>query len=185
MCGVAAMRDSLLLKLFLIMAPLSFASIGGATGIYAPLQHEIVDVQQWLTPREFLDLFALARVTPGPGSMLATLIGWKVAGIWGALFATVGLYLPSSAICFSLALVWNRYRGTPWHRACEAGLTPVAAGLVFAGAIVLLQLGSAKPLAWVTVAIVAALLTWRPKLHPLMLIGAGGVIFLLIHLATD
>ena len=68
------------------------------------------------------------------------------------------------------------------HR--EAGLTPVAAGLVFAGAIVLLKLGEAKPLAWLTVVFVAGLLTWRPTLHPLLLIGAGGVIFLLIHLAT-
>ena len=119
------MHDNALLKLIIVMAPLSFVSIGGATGIYAPLQHEVVDVEHWLNPREFLDLFALARVTPGPGSMLATLIGWKLAGFPGALVATISLYLPSSALCFGVAKVWNRYRGTPWHKACEAGLTPV------------------------------------------------------------
>jgi chromate transporter len=69
------MRESILLKLVIVLAPLSIASIGGATGIYAPLQHELVEAQGWLTPREFLDLFAIARVTPGPSSMLATLIG--------------------------------------------------------------------------------------------------------------
>jgi chromate transporter len=178
------MRDSLLLKLFIIMAPLSFASIGGATGIYAPLQHEIVDIEKWLTPREFLDLFALARVTPGPGSMLGALIGWKVAGLSGALVATIGLYLPSSALCFALAGVWNKYRGTPWHKACEAGLTPVAAGLIFAGGLALLRLGDARPLTWATVVFVAALLTYKPRLHPLMLIGVGGVAFFLIHWLT-
>jgi chromate transporter len=178
------MRDSLLVKLFLLMAPLSFASIGGATGIYAPLQHESVDVLHWLSPREFLDLFALARVTPGPGSMLGALIGWKVAGLSGALVATLGLYLPSSALCFAVAQVWSRYRGTPWHRACEAGLTPVAAGLIFAGGLALLRLSEANPFTWATVAIVAALLTWRPKLHPILLIGVGGVLFFAIHFVS-
>lgn len=179
------MRDSVLLKIFIVMAPLSFVSIGGATGIYAPLQHDVVDLEKWLTPREFLDLFALARVTPGPGSMLASLIGWKVAGLPGALVATIGLYLPSSALCFGVAKVWSRYRGTPWHKACEAGLTPIAAGLIFAGGLVLLRMEDARPYAWATVAFTAALMTWRPKIHPLILIFTGALIFFAVHVLAS
>src|SRR5581483_5806593 len=82
------MRENVLLTLILIISPLSLAAIGGASSIYAPLQHQVVDVHQWLSAREFLDLFAVARVTPGPGSMLTTLIGWKMAGLPGALVAT-------------------------------------------------------------------------------------------------
>lgn len=176
------MRDGLLLKLILVMAPLSFASVGGATGIYAPLQHETVDLQQWLTPREFLDLFAVARVTPGPSSMLATLIGWKIAGWAGAIIATLCLYVPSSLTCLAIARVWDRYRGTRWHRACEAGLTPIAAGLIFSGGLALLRIEDARPLMWITVAMVAVLTTFRPKLHPLGLIALGAVIFPLVGL---
>jgi chromate transporter len=166
------------------MAPLSFVSIGGATGIYAPLQHEVVDIEHWLNPREFLDLFALARVTPGPGSMLATLIGWKLAGLPGALVATISLYLPSSALCFGVAKVWNRYRGTPWHKACEAGLTPVAAGLIFSGGLALLRMEDAQLYIWATVVFIAALLTWRPKVHPLLLIFGGALLFFAAHFVT-
>jgi chromate transporter len=176
------MRDNVYLTLIAILAPLSLASIGGATSIYAPLQHQTVDTLHWLTPREYLDLFAIARMAPGPSSMLAALIGWKVAGIAGAAIATVAIYLPSSLLCYAIARVWHQHRGKPWHRACEAGLTPVAAGLVLAGALTLLRLAGTTVLAWVTVAVVAALLTWRPKLHPLILLACGAAAFPLTRL---
>jgi chromate transporter len=171
------MRESILLNLVIVLAPLSIAAIGGATGIYAPLQHQAVEVRQWLTPREFLDLFAIARVTPGPSSMLATLIGWKLAGLAGAVVATLALYVPSSALCYAVAQVWDRHRGKGWHTALEGGLAPVGAGLVFAGLLAILRLNDAGPLSYGIVLAVAGLLTWRPKLHPfLLLLGAAAVV---------
>ena len=83
------MREGALLTLVAVLAPLSIASVGGASSIYAPLQHQTVDVLGWLTPQEFIELFAIARVTPGPGTMLATLVGFKVAGLAGAAVATL------------------------------------------------------------------------------------------------
>src|ERR1700726_945176 len=139
------MREGLL-ALIAVLAPLSVVSIGGASSIYAPLQHQTVDVLQWLTPQEFTELFAIARVTPGPGSMLATLIGFKVAGLSGAAVATLALFAPSSVICFAVARVWNRHRGRPWHQAVEQGLAPIGAGLLFSGVVALLRLGAAGPL---------------------------------------
>ncbi len=177
------MRDeeNIYLALITILAPLSIAAIGGATGIYAPLQYETVVLRNWVTPREFIDLFAVARLSPGPGSMLAPVIAWKVAGVSGAIVATIALYLPSSILCYFAAGVWNRHRGKPWHKAIEAGLTPVAAGLIFAGILALLQMEQSGWLSWITVALVAALLFWKPKLHPLSLIGCGGLVFFVLH----
>jgi chromate transporter len=176
-------EDNFYLTLAVILAPLSIAAIGGATGIYAPLQYQTVELRHWVTPREFIDLFAIARLTPGPGSMLATLLGWRVAGVGGALVATLALYLPSSLACYVAAKAWNKHRGKPWHRAMEQGLSPVAAGLILAGVVSLLQLGQTGPLSWATVAIVAGLLMWRRKLHPLVLIACGAALFLAVHIA--
>ncbi|MEA2954464.1 MAG: chromate transporter [Alphaproteobacteria bacterium] len=172
------MRENTLLALVTIIAPLSLAAIGGASSIYAPLQHQVVDVQQWLTAREFLDLFALARVTPGPGSMLATLIGWKIAGLSGALVATLALFVPPCLVCFFVARAWNRYRGTDWHTALENGLAPMGAGFVMAAVLALLKLADTGPLAWGLAAVVAGVLTWLPKLHPFIVLIAGAVVFL-------
>lgn len=176
------MRESMLLNLIIVVAPLSIAAIGGATGIYAPLQHEIVQVRGWLTPREFLDLFAIARVTPGPSSLIVTLIGWKVAGLVGAFVATLALYLPSSLLCYAVAHVWDRHRGKSWHTALEGGLAPVGAGLVFAGIWALLRLSEAGPLSFAITGGVAGLLTWRPKLHPFLLLLGGAAVVLIANL---
>jgi len=171
------MRDDVL-TLAIIIVPLSLAAVGGASSIYAPLQHQTVDVQQWLTAREFLDLFALARVTPGPGSMITTLIGWKVAGLPGAITATLALFVPSCLVCFFVSRAWNRYRGTVWHTAIEKGLRPLAGGLVLAAVAVLLRLAETGPFSWAVVAAATLALTWWPKMHPVILLAGGAVIFL-------
>jgi chromate transporter len=175
------MRSDTLLALVAILSPLSIASIGGASSVYAPLQHQTVDVYGWLTGQEFIDLFAIARVTPGPGTMLATLIGWKVAGLAGALTATAALFLPATALCYATARVWNRYRGKPWHAAFEQGLAPIGAGLLFAGVLAILRIGAGGPLSWATAAGVAGLLVWRPRLHPFALLIAGALLFLAVQ----
>lgn len=174
------MREASLLALIVVLAPLSVVSIGGASSIYAPLEHQIVEVLQWLTPQEFMDLFAIARITPGPGTMLAALIGFKVAGLAGAAVATLALFVPSSVICFLVARVWDRYRGQPWHKALESGLVPIGTGLTFAGALAMLRLGTNGPLwplSWGLAVAAAALLTWRTRLHPFALLVGGAAIF--------
>src|SRR5207249_5531860 len=70
------MSDHPLIALIIVIAPLSLVALGGASAIYAPLQYQAVDVYHWVTGREYLELFAIARVTPGPGSMLTTILGW-------------------------------------------------------------------------------------------------------------
>jgi len=72
-----------------VFGPLSFATIGGGIAIVADAQRQIVDVHHWMTAAQFVDNFAISRVTPGPGSLLATLIGWQVAGFCGALAAPI------------------------------------------------------------------------------------------------
>jgi chromate transporter len=177
------MRDDALFALVAVLVPLSVASIGGASGVYAPLQHQTVDVMGWLTPQEFIELFGIARVTPGPGTMLATLIGFKVAGLPGAIVATLALFVPSSVACFLVARVWNRYRGRPWHKAFERGLAPIGAGLMFAGVVAILRLGATGPmwpLSLAVAAAVAALLTWRRRLHPFLLLVGGAALFVAV-----
>ena len=167
----------IILALMAILAPLSIASIGGAMGIYAPLQHETVTVQKWITPQEFLDLFAVARFLPGPSSIIGAMIGMKIAGLMGAFAAMLALYIPSSAMCYAMARVWNEGQGKSWNTALKRGLTPIAAGLIMAGVLALFQLSGGK---WLTGAVLlgaAAVLTWKSKMHPFPILIGGAVIF--------
>jgi chromate transporter len=172
----------LLLTIAVILAPLSIASIGGATAIYAPLQYEVVDLRQWITGREFLDLFAICRFTPGPSSLLGALIAFKVAGILGALVAMVALYLPSSALCYAVGRIWSTHKGKPWHTAVEKGLTPIAAGLIMAGVLALFQLSGGDLLTGAVMVGVAGVLTWKRKMHPFPLLIGGALAFEIAYL---
>jgi chromate transporter len=112
--------------------------------------------------------------------MLSALIGWKVAGVAGALAASAALYLPSSLLVYAVARVWGRWRGTVWHAAVERGLMPIAAGLVLSGGVAVLRASPGGLAVWVAAAITTALLLWRPRLHPLALFAAGGALFGLV-----
>jgi chromate transporter len=165
-----------LVALAIVFAPLSLLSFGGGNAVLADIAQQSI-AHHWTTEREFADLFALSRGAPGPGSMLATLIGWRAAGIAGALVATIAFYLPSALLIFGAARVWGRWRGSVWYDAVERGLAPVAAGLFLSGGIVVLRASPAGWPVW-TAAIVtaAALLRW-PRMHPVPLLLAGGALF--------
>lgn len=171
------MRDDLPLALLAVFVPFSLVSIGGGTSIVAGIQHQVVDVRHWVTAREFIDLFAISRAAPGPGTMLATVIGWHIWGWTGALLATFGLFVPSSLLCYSVVRVWSRHRGKQWHTALEEGLAPVGSGLILAGVVSILSIGGGGVVGWGLALGSAALLTWQPKLHPLLLFALGAAIF--------
>jgi chromate transporter len=173
-------RDNLpgnLLALVVLFAPLSLLAFGGSNSVIADIAHQSVVVKQWTSDREFADLFALSRAAPGPGSMLCALIGWKVAGIWGALVATIAFYLPASLLLFAAAKIWGRWRGSPWHQAVERGMAPIAAGLFLSGGVAVLRVAPAGVAAWLAAGVTTAVLLYWPKLHPVPLLLVTGAVF--------
>ena len=166
-----------LIALGLAFAPLSLLSFGGGNAVIADIAQQAIQVQGWTSEREFADLFALSRAAPGPGSMLAALIGWKAAGIGGAAVATIAFYVPSAALVLAVARLWGRWRGSVWHTAVERGMAPLAAGLFLSGGIAVLRASPGGPAVWVAaIATTLALLRW-PKLHPVPLLLGGAVLF--------
>ncbi len=173
------MRDNPLIALLIVFIPLSLLSIGGGPSILAGIQNA-VEARAWMSERDFIDLFAIARAAPGPGVLLATLVGWKVAGIPGALVASLALFVPSSIVYYAIARHWSTHRGKTWHNALELGLAPVAAGLILAGSLVILRASGGDPLLWTIAAASTAILLWLPKLNPLWVLGAAGVVTVIV-----
>jgi len=168
-----------LLALAGVFVPLSLLSFGGSNAVLADIAHQSIVVHGWVSEREFADFFALARAAPGPGSMLAALIGWKVAGPVGAVVATASLYLPAAVLVCAAARLWRRWRGSAWHEAVERGIAPIAAGLLLAGGVAVLRAAPGGAAVWIAaLAATAALLRW-PGLHPLLVMAAGGALFAL------
>jgi len=161
--------------LFSVFAPLSLVTVGGGQTTLAEIQRQVVNVHHWMDAQQFLNAFAIARLAPGPGSLLVTLIGWQVSGFWGAVVATVGIFGPTAFLIYGVAYVWKRHRGARWQIALETGLRPVAAGMIMA-AVYVLFLALEGGWAARSIAIVSTALMLRTKLNPLILIGAGAAL---------
>jgi len=168
-----------LAELSLIFLPLSLVSIGGGPAVLAEMQHQAVTVHGWMTEREFLDLFAISRAAPGPGTLIATLIGWKAAGWVGAVTVSIAFFLPTSLVVYGMAYVWSRWPNRLLRQTVEAGFTPIAAGLVLASAYVMLESAGTRPLAWGAACGVAAWRIWQPDRNPFVLLGLGTAAFVI------
>jgi chromate transporter len=164
-----------LVEIALILVPLSLVSIGGANTILPEVHRQVVSVHGWMTDAEFADLFALARVAPGPNVLLYSLIGWNVAGVLGALVATLALSGPSSILAYVSLRAWRRFYDAPWRRPVQAGVAPVAIGFMFASAYTLVTAADTTAFAYAVTAVAAALTLWT-RAHPLaLLLGAAAL----------
>jgi chromate transporter len=166
-----------------VFVPLSLITIGGGQAIVADVQRQVVDVHHWMTQAQFVSAFAISRMAPGPGSLLVTLIGWHVAGVWGAIVATAAIFGPTAILIFGVAHVWGRCRGALWQQALEAGLRPVAAGMILASVYVLLQALDGGWLARAT-ALAATSILMLTRVNPVLLLAAGAVLFTGLHLLS-
>ncbi len=170
-----------LIALFSVFAPLSIVTVGGGQSIIADLQRQVVDVHHWMTHAQFVSDFAIARLAPGPGSLLATLIGWQVGGIQGAVVATLALFGPTAFMMYGVAHLWKKHRGARWQNALQSGLRPVAAGLILAAVYVLVKELDGGWIAQVT-AMVATVIVMTTRINALILIAGAATLFVLLHL---
>ena len=169
---------SLVAQLFLEFALLSFMAFGGATALLPEMHRVVVDNYHWLDDATFTHLYAIAQAAPGPNVLVVTLIGWEVAGLAGALVATLAMALPMSVVIYLLIDRWESFAGKRWQRAISLGVAPLAVGLIFSGATLIAQSAELGWAAWGLVAMTVGL-NLRSKLHPLWLIAVGAALGLL------
>jgi chromate transporter len=163
-----------LLDLFWRFLVLSLLSIGGAITVAPEMHRFVVDERGWIDDAQFTASISLAQASPGPNILFVTLIGWNAGGWAGALAATLGIMLPSSAIAL-LAFRWmRRLSASPWVRAFRVGMAPITIGLLLATGWILASPNLGRPwLLGVSAATVALLMLTR--LNPLWLIAAGAL----------
>ena len=148
-------------------------TVGGGLTMVAFMQDQVVDQFHWLTPMEFVDGLALGQFTPGPILMLAAYVGYKVAGLTGAVVAAAAAFLPSFILMLALLPMLDRVRAYTWTRAALRGMGPAVVGIL---AVSLFRLAPhALPDAFSIVVFagtVTCLLVWRAAAIKLMIAGA-------------
>ena len=156
-------------------ALMSLFAIGGANSAVPEMQRVAVEVERWMTDRQFTDIFAIAQVTPGPNVIIVTLIGYHVAGLVGALVATLAMCGPTCIFAFYIGHVWERFKDAPWRAAIQAGLLPISIGLIGASAFVVASVAAHNFVA-VAVTLVTAIVTYTTRLNPLWIFSAAALL---------
>jgi chromate transporter len=126
----------MLLTLYWSFFQIGLFSIGGGYAALPLIQSQVVDIHSWLTMTEFADVVTLSQMTPGPIAInAASFIGIRMAGIPGAVIATLGCITPSIFLSLILAYVYYRYRGLNTFQGVMKGLRPAVVALITSAGI--------------------------------------------------
>ncbi|HET6609548.1 MAG TPA: chromate transporter [Rhodopila sp.] len=167
-----------LTRLALLFGGLSMLAFGGGSGVLPDMQRASVDQYHWVTAKEFLDMFAISRAQPGPGSLIVVMIGLKAAGLAGAMVSFVAMFAPSSVAVHVVARFWHRAAASAWRQMVEYALAPVAVGLTFASGLAILRQTEHDWKAWVVTAVSTVLFSFT-EINPLLLLAGGAAAMLL------
>ena len=182
--AVPVASSSLLGKIFLFFLKAGALTFGSGLVIVPFLQQGLVQEHGWLGEREFLVAVAIGMISPGPVVITATFVGYLVSGFWGAVAATIGIFLPSFVLVLVAAPLLARHRANPNVQGFVKGAYAAAIGTILGASVLLGRIAIGD---WLTVLIgltaLAVLFTWKVSNPLLMAVAAvvGLVAFPILH----
>lgn len=165
-------------------------SIGGGYAAMPLIEHQACEVHSWLTLQEFADIVTISEMTPGPITInSATFVGIQVAGIPGALAATLGCIIPSSIIVTLLAFIYYRFKRLEAVQSVLKGLRPAIIAMIATAGLSLFnmavfngdaanEINAAALILFILAFIVLRI--WKPS--PIIVMAGSGVIALILGL---
>ena len=180
------------LELFLAFFQIGLFSFGGGYAALPLIEKQVIDTYGWITEAEFSNLITISQMTPGPIAVnSASFIGSRMAGIPGALVATLGNILPSCIIVMLLALLYRKYSSLSIINSALRGLRPAVVGMIASAAVTMIGTSwfaeTATSIGGVDVAAIAlfaasffALRKW--KLNPILVMSVAGVAGLIVYM---
>lgn len=181
------------LQLFWSFFQIGLFSFGGGYAALPLIQQQVVDQNHWLSMTEFIDVITISQMTPGPIAInSATFVGIKIAGLLGAIVATIGCVLPSIIIVLILAYFYYKYRNLSIVKGVLDGLRPAVVALIASAglSILIMAIWNSEQIIWslssinyVAVILFAAglfvLRKWKP--NPILVMVGAGVIGMFVY----
>jgi chromate transporter len=162
-----------LLRLLGVFGLLSVLAVGGGLAVLPEMKKLTVEQYHWVTADQFVDFYSLGQMAPGPNMVMVTLIGYKVAGIAGAIAVLIAFFVPASILTFGANRLWHRFSRWPWRESIRRGLGPVTVGLMIAGVISIGKV-AIDVVGTAVLAIVVAALVLTTRINPaLMILGSA------------
>ena len=122
------------MELFLTFAKVGMFTFGGGYAMIAIIENACVEKKKWITHEDMMNLTIIAESTPGPIAInCATFVGYRKKGIWGAIFATIGMILPSFFIILLISKFLDGFLDIQWVANAFRGIK-IAVGLLICDA---------------------------------------------------
>ena len=179
------------LQLFYVYLKIGILGFGGGYAMLSLIQADVVDKYGWITLQEFTDIVAISQMTPGPiGINSATYIGYTAihnAGyspamaILGSCLTTFAVCFPSFLLVLLISYSYARFRNNKYVEAAFLGLRPVTVGLIAAAALLLMNQENFIDYKSFLIFAGAFILTWKFKIHPILMILLAGVAGLVLY----
>ena len=147
---------------------------GGGYVLFAFVEQGLVRDHHWLTQQQVLDAIAIGQFTPGPVLSTATFIGYLLGGAWGAVVATVAIFLPSFVYVAALGPILPRLRRSTWMAAFLDSVNVCAVALM-AGVTVRLARDALRGWPMWAIALASLAVLWRWKINPAWVVLGGGL----------
>ncbi|WP_370290144.1 chromate efflux transporter [Nocardioides sp.] len=164
-----------LTTLFWTILKIGSVLYGSGYVLLAFLEGDFVDRLGWLTQQQLLDAVSIGQVTPGPVFTTATFVGYLVAGFWGAVLATVAIFLPSFVFVGLLTRLTGWLRSRAWTSSLLDAVNAVSLALMVGVALQLAR-GALTDVLTVTLLAAGLVALWRTRLNSAWLIGGGAVV---------
>jgi chromate transporter len=161
-----------LITIFLRVGTVTF---GGGYVMVPQIETDVVQVNKWMDHQTFADGVAFGQITPGPVLITATFIGYKVAGVIGAIMTTIAAFLPSFVMTMIAGASINRFRANFHVQAFLAGVAPAVVGMLAAAGVTMAKSGVSGPTGF-GIATLSCLLMLRAKLNPVVIIFGCGLL---------
>lgn len=177
--GAADHSADLLAQIFIFFTKAGAFVFGSGLAIVPFLQQGVVQQFHWLNEHQFLDAVAVAMITPGPVVITVAFIGFLVAGLSGAVSASIGIFLPVYLFTILPAPWFKRHRDNPQLKAFVDGATAAATGAI-TGAVVVLGMRAITDLPTAIITLVSLALLWRYKVSEPVLVTVSGLVGLIL-----
>ncbi len=164
----------MLLKLFFTFTKIGLFTIGGGYAVIPLIERDIVS-QNWLTKDEFYELIAITESLPGVfATNIAALVGYKISGLKGGVFAALGTIIAPFVIIIVIAMFFSKFQENIWFEKAFKALRPAVVALIVAPCFFAIKANNLNYKTGI-IPLIALLLMWQFNVSPIWIIVAGCV----------
>jgi chromate transporter len=164
---------NVLVNLAFTFMALSIMAVGGGTAVLPEMQ-TLLAQQFNVSHTQFVHIYSIGQVAPGPNMLMVLVIGFQVAGLIGAGVVLLSFFLPSSILCLYAGRLWNHFGESPWRRSIQNALEPISIGLMSSGVYAVAKASIVSPIT-LGLAIITFICILKTKINPVLVILSSGL----------